>query len=84
MLSLRLRTLMLPALLLSATACAQLGPGSLPLTQPPPSTSSTSKTVATEPLFCAEYHPVQWSTRDTDLTKSQVQANNALFHKLCP
>lgn len=74
---------LLLATLLLLCSCAQKGPASPQLTLAQPSTRSTLPTVATEPLFCAEFSPIQWSTRDTDLTKQQVQADNAKFHALC-
>lgn len=55
-------------------------------TAPPPSTSASTviqtPTSATDPA-CASLQIVRYSLQDTDGTKEQVKANNAVIHRIC-
>lgn len=71
------------ALLLSAACAGKAGPApSSPAIQTPPSTETNTDITGTDPL-CGQVRIVELSRFDTDETKRQVIANNAVIAAVC-
>lgn len=79
------KPLLLLGLMLMLSACGTIRtPTTSPPTPPPASIATPTATSGTSPaLVCAELRIVQLSVKDTDGTKTQVEANNHVLTALC-